>query len=296
MWRTWSRDAPYPMPWWLQQTFRRWIDNFDGGMFDSKEAALASNALYRYWNMVGVKDAHQESLVGQAGEIEPVYERYAVTFFIVADGKLHLPQWPRRLPGTCAATAAPGRLPAGRHHDLPAPARDHRRAADAEHGGRRAESRRGAQPAGRAARPGPGRSRGQLGVAVSRSSRAASSGTTGPARYLADFTAVLPAVPATERRLETNTGSGPVFDVRPATFGLYGNPNASGPGPVPVRQPVRGPRCGRRRSTGRRRRPTAVRHVHGRLPVAVRRVRRRSSHSTSGCRSTTSAVPATSRT
>jgi hypothetical protein len=42
--------------------------------------------------MVGVKDAHQESLVGQAGEIEPVYERYAATFFILADGKLHFPQ------------------------------------------------------------------------------------------------------------------------------------------------------------------------------------------------------------
>ena len=64
----------------------------DSGMFGSKEAALAANALYRYWNMVGVKDAHQESLVGQAGEIEPVYERYAVTFFILAGGKLHFPQ------------------------------------------------------------------------------------------------------------------------------------------------------------------------------------------------------------
>ena len=41
--------------------------------------------------MVGVKDAHQESLVGQAGEIEPVYEQHAVTFFVVADGALHFP-------------------------------------------------------------------------------------------------------------------------------------------------------------------------------------------------------------
>jgi hypothetical protein len=72
--------AAYPLPWWLQQTFRRWIDNFDGGLFDSKEAALSSNALYRYWAMVGVKDARQESLIGQAGEIEPVYERYTVAF------------------------------------------------------------------------------------------------------------------------------------------------------------------------------------------------------------------------
>jgi hypothetical protein len=47
MWRVWANDAPYPLPWWLQQTFRRWIDNFDSGLFDSKEAALSSNALYR---------------------------------------------------------------------------------------------------------------------------------------------------------------------------------------------------------------------------------------------------------
>jgi hypothetical protein len=34
--------------------------------------------------MVGVKDAHQECLIGQSGEIEPVYERYTVSFFVVA--------------------------------------------------------------------------------------------------------------------------------------------------------------------------------------------------------------------
>jgi hypothetical protein len=91
MWRMWGRGAPYPMPWWLQSYFRDWPGD-TSGMFGSKEAGLAANGLYRYWNMVGVKDAHQESLVGQAGEIEPVYERYAVTFFVLADGKLHFPQ------------------------------------------------------------------------------------------------------------------------------------------------------------------------------------------------------------
>ncbi len=30
--------------------------------------------------MIGVKDHHQESLIGQAGEIEPVYDRYALGF------------------------------------------------------------------------------------------------------------------------------------------------------------------------------------------------------------------------
>jgi len=71
-----------------------WIENFDSGLFDSKQAAFSSNALYRYWNMVGVKDAIQESLVGQAGEIEPVYEAYAVAAFIFEPNtkRLHLPQ------------------------------------------------------------------------------------------------------------------------------------------------------------------------------------------------------------
>src|SRR5262249_41288837 len=63
MWRLWARQDPYPTPWWVKQTLRRWIENYDGGLFDSKEAALSSNALYRYWNMVGVKDIGQKSLV-----------------------------------------------------------------------------------------------------------------------------------------------------------------------------------------------------------------------------------------
>src|SRR5215470_1441120 len=93
MWRIWARRAVYPLPWWLQQSFRRWIDDFDSGLFDSKEAALSSNALYRYWSMVGVKDAHQECVIGQAGEIEPVYGRYTVAFFVADGNRVHLPQW-----------------------------------------------------------------------------------------------------------------------------------------------------------------------------------------------------------
>ena len=50
MWQIWSRNAPYPMPWWLQSYFRDWPGD-DGGMFGAKQTALASNALYRYWNM-----------------------------------------------------------------------------------------------------------------------------------------------------------------------------------------------------------------------------------------------------
>lgn len=82
MWRDQTRDRQLPKPWWVQQYFRRWTDAYDGGLFDSKEAAFASNANYRYWNMVGVKDHHQESLVGQAGEVEPVYDEYALSFFL----------------------------------------------------------------------------------------------------------------------------------------------------------------------------------------------------------------------
>ena len=32
--------------------------------------------------MVGVKDHRQENLIGQAGEVEPVYDHYAVSFFL----------------------------------------------------------------------------------------------------------------------------------------------------------------------------------------------------------------------
>jgi hypothetical protein len=44
--------------------------------------------------MVGVKDHGRESLVGQAGEVGPVYDKYAVSFFVFEpDGRRrHLPQ------------------------------------------------------------------------------------------------------------------------------------------------------------------------------------------------------------
>jgi len=82
MHRTQARRVPYPMPWWVQMYLRRWRDAFDGGLFDSREISFASNALYRYWNMVGVKDAEEESLIGQAGEVEPVYDEYSLSFFL----------------------------------------------------------------------------------------------------------------------------------------------------------------------------------------------------------------------
>ncbi|MGB8939928.1 MAG: hypothetical protein WCD21_06760 [Streptomyces sp.] len=96
MWRGWAARAqvPYPVPWWAQAAFRRWSDDFDSGTYESREAAFASNALYRYWHMVGVKDHRQESLIGQAGEIEPVYDKYCLSFFFYSPstGAVRLPQ------------------------------------------------------------------------------------------------------------------------------------------------------------------------------------------------------------
>src|SRR6187549_131640 len=96
MWRIEGRGRSAPLPWWVQQYFRRWSDEFDGGLFESKESAFSANAHFRYWNMIGVKDAHQESLVGQAGEVEPVYDEYALSFFLFdpTARSLHFPQIP----------------------------------------------------------------------------------------------------------------------------------------------------------------------------------------------------------
>src|SRR5690349_18852782 len=96
MWRVQAQGRPLPLPWGVQQYFRHWTDVFDAGLFNTKEGAFASNASYRYWNMVGVKDAPQECLVGQAGEIEPVYDEYALSFFVFdpATRRLDFPQFP----------------------------------------------------------------------------------------------------------------------------------------------------------------------------------------------------------
>lgn len=96
MWRSKARGNGLPLPWWVQHYFRSWVEDYDRGLFETKEAAFASNAHYRYWNMVGVKDHHQESLVGQAGEVEPVYDKYTLSFFLFdpQSKQLHLPQFP----------------------------------------------------------------------------------------------------------------------------------------------------------------------------------------------------------
>jgi hypothetical protein len=76
MWRSWAQGAPYPVPWWLRQAFRRRSDAYGGGLFDSMEAALASNALYRYWNMVPSRTTARKAgraaaaVVDQAGPVD----------------------------------------------------------------------------------------------------------------------------------------------------------------------------------------------------------------------------------
>jgi hypothetical protein len=96
MWRIQGQGRHLPLPWWVQQYFRSWTDHYDGGLFSSLPAAFASNAHYRYWNMVGVKDRHQECLIGQSGEIEPVYDQYALGFFLFdpASRRADYPQYP----------------------------------------------------------------------------------------------------------------------------------------------------------------------------------------------------------
>lgn len=225
MWRGWAGRArvPYPVPWWTQQAFRHWSDDFDPGTYDSKEAALASNALYRYWHMVGVKDHRQESLIGQAGEIEPVYDKYCLSFFLYdpASGALNLPQLPEagRVEQRTEAPHLPVVLTTFRTPD------------GVEFVQRTFATAVGAR---------------QRDLVVTR----LTVGTpTGQPREGWLCAAVLPAGPSgfqrhdrngreiTDRRLtflrhlpqearvETNSGWGPVFDTPPEQYGVYGNPD-----------------------------------------------------------------------
>jgi hypothetical protein len=94
MWRIWGRGSRQPLPWWVQQQTRHTPQELDRGLFASREEAFASNAYYRYWNMVGVKDHSQECLIGQAGEIEPVYDAYCLSFFLF-DPASRIPSFPQ---------------------------------------------------------------------------------------------------------------------------------------------------------------------------------------------------------
>ncbi|MFE0170800.1 hypothetical protein ACFWZ2_00665 [Streptomyces sp. NPDC059002] len=227
MWRSWAGRAqvPYPVPWWTQQAFRRWSDDFDSGTYESKEAALASNALYRYWHMVGVKDHRQESLIGQAGEIEPVYDKYCLSFFLYdpATGALHLPQ--------LIEGGTVGQRMEAPH--LPVVLTDFRTADGVEFVQRTFATAIGAR---------------QRDLVVTRLTVGTASGQPREGWLCA---AIMPAGPSgfqrhdrngrqiTDRRLtflrhlpeenrvETNSGWGPVFDTAPEQYGVYGNPDFS---------------------------------------------------------------------
>jgi hypothetical protein len=228
MWRIWDARQPYPFPWWVQQTFRRWIDAFDGGLFDSKEAAFSSNALYRYWNMVGVKDHARESLVGQAGEIEPVYDRYALAFFVFdpGTGRLHLPQL------AAAGDALAQGLDDGY---LPVVVTTYRPTPDLEVVQKTLATTVGLRQRSvvlnrlRVRATGAVATGGWLCAAVlpagpsgfqrhDRAGRYLTDGRVSFLRYLTD---------PEEQRVEVNTSWGPIFDTPPASFGLYGNPGSS---------------------------------------------------------------------
>ncbi|WP_338702418.1 hypothetical protein V2W30_33950 [Streptomyces sp. Q6] len=227
MWRSWAGRAqvPYPVPWWAQQAFRRWSDDYDAGSYDSKEAAFASNALYRYWGMVGVKDHRQESLIGQAGEIEPVYDKYCLSFFLFdpATGALHLPQLTDG--GTVEQRREAPHLPV---------ALTTFRTAD----GVEFVQRTFAVPVGARQRDavvtrltvGSPTGQAREGLLCAALLAAGPSGFQRHDRNGREITdrrlTFLRYLPA-EQRVETNSGWGPVFDTAPQQYGVYGNPEFS---------------------------------------------------------------------
>lgn len=223
MWRTWAGRHPYPVPWWLQQAFRRWSDDFDGGLFESKEAALASNALYRYWHMTGVKDHRQEALIGQAGEVEPVYDTYALVHFLYEPGTglLQLPQ----LGGEVTQEMADGDLPVVvTTYRSPSGVEVVRRTLGTTVG----ERQRALVLDRLAVRSADGEAHegwlcaGVVPAGPSGFQRHDRAGNTVADRRLT-FLRWLPE----EQRVEANTGMGPCFDTAPEYAGVYGNPDGS---------------------------------------------------------------------
>ncbi len=231
MWRIHGEGRQQPLPWWVQQYFRRWTDTYDTGLFDSLAEAFASNANYRYWNMIGVKDAPQECLVGQAGEIEPVYDEYALSFFLFdpASRQFDFPQFAS--PGS-AVPQLRQQMDGGY---LPVVITTW-------------QSRFGCEVQERAFATTAGVDQRSVVLArfnVRLTQAAAASlmfglvvAPTGPTgfgrhdragRYFADrrltFLQYLPA----EQRLRINTSNGPLFDRAPAAFGTYGNGSSRDP-------------------------------------------------------------------
>ena len=231
MWRIEGRGRLLPLPWWLQQYFRHWVESFDGGLFGSKEAALSSNAHYRYWNMVGVEDHRQESLVGQAGEIEPVYDQYAVSFFLFdpTTRKLHFPQF-AGLDGN--ASYLNQELEDGY---LPVVMTTYGSSMGIEVNEKVIATTVGVDQRSvvvvrlKASLSGSNPVSAWLCLSVSAIGLSGFQRHDRAGRYIADrrlsFQRYLPA----EQRVEINSSWGPIFDIAPAHFGLYGNKNALDP-------------------------------------------------------------------
>jgi len=230
MWRTLAHgDAGVPLPWWVQQCFRNWLDAYDEGLFDSKEAAFASNALYRYWNMVGVKDHRQESLVGQAGEIEPVYDAYACGFFLFDPARraVHVPQLPADDggPSVLRQERDAGYLPViVTRYRTPLGIELEQRVLATTVGVRqrsvvldRLVARAAAGDGGQA----------WLCLSITPAGPSGFQRRDRAGRYVADRRISFLRYVPTDQRLEVNTTWGPVFDRAPAHFGLYGNPDSS---------------------------------------------------------------------
>ena len=232
MWRLYARGLPYPFPWWVQQNFRHWTDSFDTGLFDSKEAAFVSNANYRYWNMVGEVNRDLESLVGQAGEVEPVYDEYAVSFFLYDPGTktLHFPQLAGLdgRPSSLRQELQEGWLPVVLTHY------------ESGMGIAVDEKVYGTQLA-----PGDSRSFVMMRLAASLLVTApvdawlcvsvSPMGPTGfqrhdrAGRFLADRRLTFLRYIAADQRVEVNATWGPSFDTAPTHFGVYGNGNSMDP-------------------------------------------------------------------
>ncbi len=227
-WRAWARNQQWPCPWWVQQYFRHWVEPHDAGLFESKEAAFASNALYRYWNMVGVKDHHQESLIGQAGEVEPVYDRYATSFFLFdpANRSLHLPQFPD--PDTDGAVLSQqwesGYLPVHRtsYRGMGVTVEQKVLATTMGTGQRSIVLQRLRLTASK-----DSPRQGWLCLAVSAVGPSGFQRHDKAGRYLQDGRVTFLRYQAGERCVEVNTSWGPVFDTAPDHVGCYGNPGHS---------------------------------------------------------------------
>jgi hypothetical protein len=217
----WDTNADYPVPWWVQQSLRSDVEAYDTGLFDSPEAAFASNALYRYWAMVGIKDHRQESLVGQAGEVEPVYDAYSLAFFLVDVGgpSLLLPQ---QAHGEVTQEMDRGYLPVvlTRYEPRPGVTLESRVLATTigprERGlvlDRLTLRVEGAAAAGDWL----------LGVAVLPAGPSGLQRHDRAGRYVSDRRLSLLRYSVAEQRFDVNTNWGPLFDTPPAEFGVYGN-------------------------------------------------------------------------